>query len=240
MPNPAVAAQVMGTTAEGENDTLQSSALVGSADAANPMAVVATPFGYAIQVPADALQADVAAQLAQMQQALVQSQMQMPMPMQVQMPANPYAGLYATPFGYIAMNQAAGQFGSFGQPTMMNVGYQPMGMSMQGPGMNVSDMLQIMAFINSNKPQQRRARLADRVAERRDARREAAAHNDPLAQLMQAWATPSVSPDMALRMPARNAYPYGYFGVQASPVGTANYGGYHNLYLGNTTYPGLY
>jgi len=243
MPNPAVASQVTGAAAEGGNDALQSSALMGSAEAANPMAVVVTPFGYAIQVPANALQADAAAQLAQMQQALVQQQMQqMPMPMQVpmQMPTNPYAGLYATPFGYIAMNQSAGQFGSFGQPTMMNVGYQPMGMSMPGQGMSVSDMLQIMAFINSNKPQQRRARLADRIAERRDARKEAAACNDPFTQLMQAWTTPFVAPDTTLRMPARNAYPYGYFGVQASPISTANYGGYNNLYLGNTTYPGLY
>jgi len=235
MPNPAVASQaVVGLQAPG-----QLTAETGD-DAQPPaMAVVATPFGYAIQVPADALQSDAAAQLVQMQQALVQSQM----PVQVQMPMNPYAGLYATPFGYIAMNQGAGQFG-FGQPMMMHVGHSPMGMgvgmSMQGQGMSVSDMLQIMAFINSNKPQQRRARLADRIAERRENRREMASHNDPFTQLMQAWTTPFVAPDTTLRMPARNAYPYGHFGVQASPTGTANYGGYHNLYFGNTTYPGLY
>ena len=232
VPSPAIASQVLQTAAETET---------GEDSQTPAMAVVATPFGYAIRVPADALQGDMAAQLSQMQQALIQSQMPMQMP--IQMPTNPYAGLYATPFGYLAMNQSAGQLG-FGQPMMMHAGYTPMGMGMgmsmlgQG-GMSVSDMLQIMTFINSNKPQQRRARLADRIAERREARR-TTGHDDPFAQLMQAWTTPYVAPDTALRMPSRNAYPYGHFGVQASPVNTANYGGYHNLYFGNATYPGLY
>ena len=235
-PNPAVASQAL-------------EAITGTGDDAQQpaMAVVATPLGYAIQVPVDALQADAAAQFAQLHQELMQSQMPiqspMQMPMQIQMPLNPYAGLYATPFGYIAMNQSAGQFG-MGQPMMMHVGHSPMGMGMsmggmQG-GMSVSDMLQILTFINSNKPQQRRGRMAERIAERRENRREAAAHHDPFTQLMQAWTTPYVTPDTTLRMPARNAYPYGHFGVQASPMNTANYGGYHNLYFGNTNYPGLY
>ena len=46
--------------------------------------------------------------------------------------------------------------------------------------------------------------------------------------------------DTAMQMPARNAYPYGYFGAQVGPQETANYGGFYNLYMGNTTYPGLY
>ena len=246
MPSPMVAAQATGMPAAPGNDALQTPAEADSTEStARSIAVVATPFGYALQVPVDALQADAAAQLAQMQQSLMQSQqMPMQMPMSMQMPENPYAGLYATPFGYIAMNQTAGQFG-YGQPMMMNAGFTPgmpgMGMPMYGQqGMSVSDMLQIMAFINSNKPQQqRRAKLADRIAERRENRKEAG-HNDPFTQLMQAWSTPYVSPDTTLRMPAKNAYPYGYFGVQASPMSTANYGGYHNLYFGSTTYPGLY
>jgi len=45
---------------------------------------------------------------------------------------------------------------------------------------------------------------------------------------------------LTVRMPSKNAYPCGYFRVQAQPTGTANYGGYHNLYMGNTVYPGLY
>jgi hypothetical protein len=239
MPNPMVASQVDGAAIDANDSTIQPPALIGAAQTvATPMALVATPFGYALQVPGDATQQEVAAQFAQMQQAMMQQQVQQPM--------NPYAGLYATPFGYIAMNQSAGQFGGFGQPTMMNVGFQPMGMGQpmgmfgggQG-GMSVSDMLQIMAFINSNNKPQRRARLFERIAERREARKESC-ENDPFAQLMQAWTTPYVAPDTALRMPARNAYPYGYFGAQTMPISTANYGGYHNLYMGNTTYPGLY
>jgi hypothetical protein len=224
-PNPMVAAQ-----AAAEGDNVDASGAVAAT--ANPMGLVATPYGFAIQVPADALQGDAATQLAQMQQTLMQ---QMP----VQMPTNPYAGLYVTPFGYMALNQSAGQLGGLGQNMMMNVGHQPMGMTMPGQGgMSVSDMLQIMTFINSNKPQ-RRARMFERIAERREARR-ANCDNDPMTQLMQAWTTPYVSPDTALRMPSRNAYPYGYFGIQASPMSTANYGGYHNLYMGSTAYPGLY
>ena len=227
--NPAVASQAVAETGEGEGDDVQPPA----------MAVVATPFGYAIQVPTDALQGNAATQLAQIQQELVQSQQMQPMsmPMQIQMPMNPYTGFYATHFGYVAMNQSAGQFG-FGQPMMMHTGFQPMGMSMQGQGMTISDMLQILAFINSNKPQ-RRGKLMERISERRENRREMAT-NDPFAQLMQAWTTPFVAPDTTLRMPAKNAHPYGYFGVQASPTNTANYGGYHNLYYGSTAYPGLY
>jgi len=226
MTSPAVATQVPG---EAGNDTTQTPGV--APETANPMALVATPFGYAIQVPADALQADnMAGQLAQMQQALLQAQMQ-----QFQMPMNPYAGLYATPFGYIAMNQSAGRLGS---PMMMNVGYQPMGMPGGQSSMSAMELLQLMSFMNSGKPP-RRARLFERIAERREARR-ASCDNDPIAQLMQAWTTPYVSPDTTLRMPAQNAYPYGYFGAQAMPVSTANYGGYHNLFMGNTTYPGLY
>ena len=231
LPNPAIAAQAAGSATETGEDALQPPALIGSAGAPPNMAVVATPFGYAIQVPADALQTDVAAQLAQMQQSLMQSQMPM------QMPTNPYAGLYATPFGYIAMNQSAGQFGSLGQSAMMNVGYQPMGMG--AGGMSMSDVLQLMTFINSSKPQ-RRTRLFERIAERRETRRASGSDHDLMTQFMQAWTTPYTTPDTTLRMPARNAYPYGYFGVQALPTDTANYGGYHNLYFGSTTYPGLY
>ena len=221
IPNPMFAAQggANTMTEEGSEETLQQPAAVG---AQNPMALVATPYGYAIQVPTDALQADAATQLAQMQQALLQSQMQM---QQMQMMN---AGLYTTPFGYAANPMP-----------MMNVGYHPMGVAAPGQGgMSVSDMLQILTFLNNNQ-QKRRAGLFERIAERRETRKTANG-NDPFAMLMQAWTTPYTSPDMTLRMPASNAYPYGYFGVQALPMSTANYGGYNNLYYGSTTYPGIY
>jgi len=222
MPNPMVSAQASEAASEVGDAASQ------TPPTASPMTLIATPFGYALQVPADTSQADVQMQVAQMQQALMQSQMAT---------MNPYAGLYATPFGYVPLNPA-GQFGGYGMP-MMNAGYQPMGAFACGQGgMTISDMLQIMAFMNSNKPQ-RRASLMDRIAERRESRK-SASNNDPFAQLMQAWSTPYVAPDTTLRMPSRNAYPYGYFGTQALPVDTANYGGYHNLYYGSTAYPGLY
>jgi hypothetical protein len=76
--NPAVATQMSGTIDEAEGELPAPALLGGVAPApANPMALVATPFGYAIQVPAEAAQqADVQMQIAQMQQALLQSQMQ--------------------------------------------------------------------------------------------------------------------------------------------------------------------
>ena len=241
-PNSATASPMPAVAEENGNETAQAPAEGTDPATENQMALVATPYGYAIQVPANALQTDAAAQLAQMQQALMQSQMQMPMQ------ANPYAGQYAAPFGAMPMNPYAGQFGGFGQ-NMMNVGYPSPGMVMpgqfmpsqfmpgQGGGLSVSDVLQIISFINNNKPH-RRAKMAERLAERRENRK--ASGNDPFTQLMEAWTTPYVTPDTTLRMPARDAYPYGYFGVQASPMSTANYGGFHNLYMGNTTYPGMY
>jgi hypothetical protein len=223
MPNPMVAQQAA-PSGEAIEGTLQPPAQVG---APNQMAVVATPFGYAIQMPAEVLQTDAATQLAQMQQAIAQSQMQM----------NPYAAQFSMPFAYIPTNQMQGQFG--GMP-MMNAGFHPMGMMPQQNGLSMSDVLQLMILMNNNNNKQRRPGLFERVAERREARRANSNHNDPFAQLMQAWTTPYTSPDMTLRMPAGNAYPYGYFGAQALPTSTANYGGYHNLYYGNTNYPGLY
>jgi len=226
--NPAIASQA-GAVAESGNKSAEeaeapSADSAENAQAANPMTLIATPYGYyAVQASGD-----TAAQLAQMQMASQQTQNQNLV--------SPYMGLYSTPYGYVAMNPALnpmGQINGFGMPMM---GAMPGG---QG-GMSVTDMIMIMTFLNNyNKPHQRRARLMERIAERRE-QRQANAGSDPFAQLMQAWSTPYVSPNTTLRMPARNAYPYGYFGVQASPVSTANYGGYHNLSFGNTTYPGLY
>jgi len=223
MVNPMIAAQVTGTAGTAD-EGLQPPGELGNVNSVgiNPegqMGLVATPFGYALQLSTGGQQGDAAAQLAQMQMA----QMQMT-PMQMM---NPYAGFYATPFGYVSMGQGSGPSGGFGQSAMF--------MPNQG-GMSVSDMIQIMALLNNSKPQ--RQGLFSRMAERREARR--AACGDPITELMQAWTTPYITPGTTLRMPARNAYPYGHFGVQASPISTANYGGYNNLYLGNTTYPGLY
>jgi hypothetical protein len=235
MPNPMMAAQRMAAqmpAMESADDALPPPAWMGVNGNGNGE-LVPTPFGYVVQAPEGAMpmemaqmemtQMDVAMQLAQMQQMLFQMQMQMKMQMQMQM-MNPHAA----PFGHFGQ-------GHFGQPAMFpHQGVMPN----QGGGMSVSDMLMIMTLLNNNQPQQR-PRLMDRMMERREARR-AMMHHDPVTQLMQAWTTPHVAPGTTLRMPSRNAFPYGYFGVQAMPMTTANYGGFHNFHFGHTTFPGVH
>ena len=41
------------------------------------------------------------------------------------------------------------------------------------------------------------------------------------------------------QMPAKAAYPYGYFGVTASPYQAGNFGGYHNMSTQTVRYPGM-
>jgi hypothetical protein len=159
--------------------------------------------------------------------------------------SNPYAGAYMTPYGMMVAGSPA-TMGGFGNG-MMPVGFQPgqqgfppgLQPGLQQGGLNLSDVVQLIALLNNNNQKQRRGLLA-RISERRDLRRERNVHSDPLNQLMQAWTTPYMATDSAIRMPSRSAYPYGYFGAQVGDQSTANYGGYYNLYMGNTSYPGLY
>jgi len=209
-PNPMMASQFTGVAAtENSGEAAPPSALNGSAE------TMATPMAV-IATPFGFYAVQQPMDAAQMQ-ALQQQQMMMQQQMM-----NPHMGFQATPFGFVGMN-----------PMMM--GHQPM---MGQGGMSMSDVLLLMTLMNNNK-QQRRPRMADRIAERRE-RRATAAQNDPFNMLMQAWTTPHVAPDTTLRMPARNAYPYGHFGAQALPMSTANYGGFHNLHFGASTFPGLY
>ncbi|MDR2169796.1 MAG: hypothetical protein LBP59_06615 [Planctomycetaceae bacterium] len=144
--------------------------------------------------------------------------------------------------------QFAGQYGNqfmspYGQPFIP--GYMPVGLQQNipqqqtnqnnGNGLTMSDMLLLMVLMKENNKPQRRLSFFERIAERRAARRQRAEQNDPFNQIMQMWSTPYYA-DSTARMPASNAYPYGYFGAQPTPINTANYGGYHNLYYGNTTY----
>ncbi len=171
-------------------------------------------------------------------------------------------GMVMTPYGMMAfapsMNPfGAGNFGSNGgmdmyggmygggngfgmNPGMMFAGYgqQPMMPGMVGGGMNMSDVVQLMMLLNNSKPQRRG--LFARLAERREARRERKAGDDPLKMLMQAWTTPYTPYGTVTRMPSRNAYPYGFFGAQVGPQDTANYGGVNDFYMGNTSYPGVF
>ncbi len=116
----------------------------------------------------------------------------------------------------------------------------PCGPSMQGGGLTMSDVIQLMAIMKDNQP--RRQGLFRRIFSRLRERRQAndCCQNDMMQQMMQGWCTPYNPTDTSMTMPSRVAYPYGYFGAQVGPQQTANYGGYYNLYMGNTTYPGLY
>lgn len=199
-----------------------------------PLGVIATPYGFFAVQPQVQPDGQTPAEANAVPQPLPQMIPQM-------MPQNPY--MYAVPYGYAGMPQHLG----YGGLPVMNAGYQMMPAGMPGfgqapmgqpqMGLGIADVVQLITLLNANnKP--RRQRLMDRIAERRENR--LSSGGDPLAQLMQAWTTPYVSPDMTLRQPARNAYPYGYFGAVPQPVSTANYGGYHNFYMGNTSYPGQY
>ncbi|MDR2762747.1 MAG: hypothetical protein LBB88_09120 [Planctomycetaceae bacterium] len=163
----------------------------------------------------------------------------------------PY-GSNGLPYGfnpYAAPIYPAAQFGNqqfmppYGQPyfpaNYLPVGLQPNIPQQQanqgGNGLTMSDILMLMVLMKENNKPQRRLTFFERIAERRAARRQRTEQNDPFNQMMQLWSTPFY-PDSTARMPASNAYPYGYFGAQPSTINTANYGGYHNLYYGNTTY----
>ena len=236
---------------------------------ANPMmagmmpGMMANPFGmYSQQVGADGQPkaqdaAGDAEAMCPMMGGMTSPMMMFsnPMMMQPMMPQGGMSGMYMTPYGMMAMNPMGGMgmnpmgMNSMGMgygmmnpmmPGMMNVGYGAQPMMNQG-GMNMSDVIQLVMLLNNNKQDRRRGLFA-RWAERREARRERrhGGMDDPLAQLMQAWSTPYSPADSIVRMPSRNAYPYGFFGAQVGPQDTANYGGYYNLYMGNTSYPGLY
>ncbi|MGL6193327.1 MAG: hypothetical protein ACRC2T_00725 [Thermoguttaceae bacterium] len=57
-------------------------------------------------------------------------------------------------------------------------------------------------------------------------------------QMCTAWRAPYYPEGTNFRMPSKDAYPWGYFGSQVAPAQTSNFGGYYNLYYGNSTYPG--
>ncbi|MDR2117037.1 MAG: hypothetical protein LBP87_11725 [Planctomycetaceae bacterium] len=167
---------------------------------------------------------------------------------------NPYSGVYMTPYGMMAMPSMSpsmfppmGGYGNGFMPVGMQAnvpgfpGFPMQNVGMNQGGLSFSDVVQLVMLLNNNN-QRHRPRLFERLAERRAIRRERRTQSsDPLNQLMQMWTTPYMSPtDSIVRMPSRNAYPYGYFGAQGAQQDTANYGGYYNLYMGNTSYPGLY
>ncbi len=58
-------------------------------------------------------------------------------------------------------------------------------------------------------------------------------------QMCDAWRAPHYPEETGMRMPSKDAYPWGYFGSHTSPLETPNFGGYYGMYYGTNTYPGL-
>lgn len=57
-------------------------------------------------------------------------------------------------------------------------------------------------------------------------------------ELCDAWRAPHYPPNTAMRLPSKDAYPWGYFGAHGGYYQTPNFGGYHDLYYGHSTTPG--
>jgi len=57
--------------------------------------------------------------------------------------------------------------------------------------------------------------------------------------MCDAWRPSHYPEETGMRMPAKNAYPWGYFGAQVAPQETPNFGGYYGMYFGKSNYPGL-
>lgn len=57
-------------------------------------------------------------------------------------------------------------------------------------------------------------------------------------QMCEAWKAPHYPPDTGVRVPSKEAYPYGHFGAHVAPSETANFGGYYNMHFGNSVCPG--
>jgi len=57
--------------------------------------------------------------------------------------------------------------------------------------------------------------------------------------LSSLFAQPGQMPQPQAQMPAKASYPYGYFGVTASPYQSGNFGGYHDMSTQTVRYPGM-
>ena len=83
---------------------------------------------------------------------------------------------------------------------------------------------------NSDKKPEQEKSFWDRMKERRKKSEK---------QMCDAWRSPHYPEETGMRLPAKNAYPWGYFGSHVAPTETANFGGYYDMYRGTNTTPGL-
>ena len=256
-----VAAQQGGATSGGESDdNLKTPMPINGNGQPDVAALTANPFmlpgmtpnnmfamspyaaQYAQNAAPTAANADATQkQVQQMQQAMA-TMMNAPNPMMFGMVGvNPAMNNFVSPAG---MNPTMGgqvvmtPYGLMVVNPMMNNGFgmnMNMGMS-AGNNMSMFEMLQLISMLNQ---QNQRPRFFQRLAMRR-AERMQQHQCDPFQMLMQAWSTPYYPSNTSMRMPSRNAYPYGYFGAQPESIQSANYGGLYNFYTGSTEYPGLF
>ncbi|MCL2303784.1 MAG: hypothetical protein FWC43_00410 [Planctomycetaceae bacterium] len=125
--------------------------------------------------------------------------------------ANPY---------YLAMYQSL--YGGYGQQSANYYGYG-------GYGPMFNPYLPAPQGYYGAVPDQKEKSFRERMQERRKKGEK---------QMCDAWRTPHYPEETGMRMPAKNAYPWGYFGAQTAPQETPNYGGYYGMYFGSSNYPG--
>ena len=122
-------------------------------------------------------------------------------------------------------------------PCMMN----PMGMGMMNPYMNPCMMnpwmMGMQPQIIIQMPQQQ-GRERQGLFNRFRQQRAAAATNPTTATATYASACNDGAYSQ-YRVPAKSAYPYGYFGAQTESFQTGNFGGYSDTKYSNITYPGF-
>jgi len=135
-------------------------------------------------------------------------------------PGNPGAYALANPYA-LAMYQSL--YGGYGQQPM-----NPMNSPGYGPMFN--PYLPTPQGYYGTMPDQKEKSFRERMRERRKKTEQS---------LSDAWKAPHYPEETGMRMPAKNAYPWGYFGGQVAPQETPNFGGYYGMYVGNSTYPGL-
>ena len=154
--------------------------------------------------------------------AMQQQAMQQPMPPQMQfvqpMPGMQNAYAMGNPY-YMAM---------YGNMPMTSM-YGPM-MTPYGFGVMTNPYYPMMQQPGYMQPQQQQPRgFLDRWREKRRASERS---------MCDAWRTPHFPEESTMRLPAKDAYPWGYFGAQTADTQTANFGGYNGMYCGHTMYPG--
>ncbi|MDR1491362.1 MAG: hypothetical protein LBT05_01375 [Planctomycetaceae bacterium] len=123
---------------------------------------------------------------------------------------NPYAAMNMNPY---MMNPYAMN------PYMMMNPMMAMGMGMTPP---------IIIQMPQQAPQ--RMGLFARIRARRNMQ------NNRYQEAVGSMASLFTSPE---RMPAKTAYPYGYFGATSQPYQSGYFGGYHDMYSQNIRFPGM-